>query len=54
MTIETVTPGSGDALILVDVQNDFLPGDGKRAVASMHRHGAHPLTLTSLTGSAGA
>jgi nicotinamidase/pyrazinamidase len=30
--MESLRPGSGDALIIVDVQNDFLPG-GKLAVA---------------------
>lgn len=44
MAIETVTPGSGDALILVDVQNDFLPGGslavprGDEVIAPLNRY----------------
>ena len=45
-TVSTLSPGRGDALILVDVQNDFLPGGalavpkGDEVVAALNRYAA--------------
>jgi nicotinamidase/pyrazinamidase len=45
-TVSTLSPGRGDALIVVDVQNDFLPGGalavpkGDEVVAALNRYAA--------------